>query len=367
MSRPTPLCLDNQGSIFLGVNPVVERRTKHIDIRHHYIREQVELGKVEVFFVATQDQLADCKGTALFALCPYFEGSCIAVLRSADPQRAQLALVFGTCAWEGKSSLTLTIPTSTPEQYSPAQRTWDRGYQLKLGRITRHHNFIRQGSIATCNELRQQQPSSTAFKVSPTGKSTFDLIPSGQVGLDEADLPGQLVIGTGVNATKSGPKADINTLNGTVFNGGNATSGEGWAATLQRELANRYVASVLCSWHATGGEIPNLLPRLSDKELNVTQSVNNTGNMFEKFSMSDIDSAGRGGEYTVQAGFGWTNGVLLWVASNYGNVLVPPKCPDLLEQTQTTSTSKTNAAPMSAAVSISAMLLSVVVVALSNF
>ena len=31
--------------------------------------------------------------------------------------------------------------------------------------------------------------------------------------------------------------------------------------------------------HATGGEIPNLLPRLSDKELNVTQSVNNTGNV----------------------------------------------------------------------------------------
>ncbi|KAL7284388.1 hypothetical protein ACG7TL_001678, partial [Trametes sanguinea] len=52
-------CLDNQGSIFLGVNPVVERRTKHIDIRHHYIREQIELGKVEVFFVATKDQLAD--------------------------------------------------------------------------------------------------------------------------------------------------------------------------------------------------------------------------------------------------------------------------------------------------------------------
>jgi alpha,alpha-trehalase len=76
--------------------------------------------------------------------------------------------------------------------------------------------------------------------------------------------------------------------------------------------------------------------------------------MFEKFSMSDIDSAGRGGEYTVQvsstarvananldpgctdrscalqAGFGWTNGVLLWVASNYGGALVAPECPPLL-------------------------------------
>ena len=54
--------------------------------------------------------------------------------------------------------------------------------------------------------------------------------------------------------------------------------------------------------------------------------------MFEKFSISDIDSAGRGGEYTVQAGFGWTNGVVLIVASEYGDVLVTPQCPDLLAQ-----------------------------------
>ncbi|KAJ7351163.1 hypothetical protein DFH08DRAFT_648452, partial [Mycena albidolilacea] len=87
------------------------------------------------------------------------------------------------------------------------------------------------------------------------------------------------------------------------------------------QLANQYVAGALCSWcvHATGGQIPGLLPWLLDAELNGTQSTTNTGNMLEKFSISDIDLAGRGGgEYTVQAGFGWTNGVLLWVASNYG-------------------------------------------------
>ena len=64
--------------------------------------------------------------------------------------------------------------------------------------------------------------------------------------------------------------------------------------------------------------------------------------MFEKFSISDIDSAGRGGEYTVQAGFGWTNGALLWVASNYGSVLVAPQCPDLLVSAATTSGSGAN-------------------------
>jgi len=52
--------------------------------------------------------------------------------------------------------------------------------------------------------------------------------------------------------------------------------------------------------------------------------------MFEKFSISDVDSSGRGGEYTVQAGFGWTNGVVLWVASTFGEQLVAPVCPDPL-------------------------------------
>ena len=63
--------------------------------------------------------------------------------------------------------------------------------------------------------------------------------------------------------------------------------------------------------------------------------------MFEKFSISDVDSSGSGGEYTVQAGFGWTNGVVLWVASTYGDVLVAPDCPDLLAQAATTTTSTT--------------------------
>ncbi|KAK7689932.1 hypothetical protein QCA50_006571 [Cerrena zonata] len=175
---------------------------------------------------------------------------------------------------------------------------------------------------------------STPLPNAPSGNSTYALVPSGQIDVAEDQLPGQLVIGA-QNATRTGGAADINTLNGTVFNGGNATEGQGWAAVLQRELANRYIASALCSWHATGGEIQNVLPRLSPEELNVTQSINNTGNMFEKFSMSDIDSAGRGGEYTVQAGFGWTNGVALWIASIYGEQLVAPICPNLTAQAAT--------------------------------
>ncbi|KAF5319912.1 hypothetical protein D9611_011052 [Ephemerocybe angulata] len=173
--------------------------------------------------------------------------------------------------------------------------------------------------------------SSGALPTRPEGKSTFALLPAGQLGLEEAKLPGQPLTADR-NATTSGPDADVSLLSGSVFNGGNAsTTEEGWAAALGRQLANRYYASTLCSWHASGGSIPDILPRLSDAELNVTQSTSSFGHMFEKFSNLDIDSAGRGGEYVVQAGFGWTNGVLLWVASNYGNVLAAPQCPNLLE------------------------------------
>jgi len=37
--KPIPICGDNQGSIFIASNPVTERRSKHIDIRYHYVRE----------------------------------------------------------------------------------------------------------------------------------------------------------------------------------------------------------------------------------------------------------------------------------------------------------------------------------------
>ncbi|KAG6889631.1 hypothetical protein C0992_004522 [Termitomyces sp. T32_za158] len=78
----------------------------------------------------------------------------------------------------------------------------------------------------------------------PSGdQSTFNLIPDGQLGLNESQLPGQPFIGSIVNASMSGPAADINRLDGTVLNGGNATEGEGWGKTLERQLANRLLVT----------------------------------------------------------------------------------------------------------------------------
>jgi hypothetical protein len=50
---------DNQGAIQLARNPVHHQRTKHIDIQHHYIRERVESGCIQLDYCHTQKQLAD--------------------------------------------------------------------------------------------------------------------------------------------------------------------------------------------------------------------------------------------------------------------------------------------------------------------
>nr|GEU92269.1 retrovirus-related Pol polyprotein from transposon TNT 1-94 [Tanacetum cinerariifolium] len=52
-------------AIALCYNNVQHSRSKHIDIRHHFIREQVEKGVVELYFVSTDYQLADIFTKAL--------------------------------------------------------------------------------------------------------------------------------------------------------------------------------------------------------------------------------------------------------------------------------------------------------------
>lgn len=54
-----PLKGDNQGSIALAHNPVFHARTKHIDIQHHYIRDEVAEGRIELTYVPTDKTVAD--------------------------------------------------------------------------------------------------------------------------------------------------------------------------------------------------------------------------------------------------------------------------------------------------------------------
>ncbi|GJZ46327.1 hypothetical protein Tco_0593923 [Tanacetum coccineum] len=54
-----PIFCDNTSAIAISNNPVLHSRTKHIDIRYHFIRDHVLKGDIELHFIPTQYQLAD--------------------------------------------------------------------------------------------------------------------------------------------------------------------------------------------------------------------------------------------------------------------------------------------------------------------
>ncbi|GJY06760.1 retrovirus-related pol polyprotein from transposon TNT 1-94 [Tanacetum coccineum] len=56
---------DSKSAIAISCNPVQHSKTKHIDIRYHFIKEHVEKGTVELYFVRTEYQLADLFTKAL--------------------------------------------------------------------------------------------------------------------------------------------------------------------------------------------------------------------------------------------------------------------------------------------------------------
>ena len=57
---PTTIYQDNQGSIAMSKNAIVSRRTKHIDIKYHYVREMVEAGHIKLEYLPTSEMIADC-------------------------------------------------------------------------------------------------------------------------------------------------------------------------------------------------------------------------------------------------------------------------------------------------------------------
>jgi hypothetical protein len=54
-----PLICDNESAIRLVDNPVEHSRTKHIDIRHHFVRDHQQRGDIDICHVSTNHQLTD--------------------------------------------------------------------------------------------------------------------------------------------------------------------------------------------------------------------------------------------------------------------------------------------------------------------
>ncbi|GKB54423.1 hypothetical protein Tco_0905176 [Tanacetum coccineum] len=54
-----PIFCDNTSTISISNNPVLHLRTKHIDIRYHFIKDHILKGDIELHFIPTEYQLAD--------------------------------------------------------------------------------------------------------------------------------------------------------------------------------------------------------------------------------------------------------------------------------------------------------------------
>ncbi|CAI6337415.1 unnamed protein product [Periconia digitata] len=89
--------------------------------------------------------------------------------------------------------------------------------------------------------------------------------------------------------------------------------------SLALKFAQRYLDSTFCTWQATAAIAAST---------NSTEGGKSGGIMFEKYSDTSIDAAGGGGEYEVVEGFGWSNGVLIWIADVFGERLKTPSCSD---------------------------------------
>lgn len=74
-SEETQLKVDNQAAIAISKNPEFHKRTKHIGVRYHRIRQEQEAGNVIVTYVPSEDQLADLltKGLTWMKISGYLE------------------------------------------------------------------------------------------------------------------------------------------------------------------------------------------------------------------------------------------------------------------------------------------------------
>ena len=59
MKLPIIVNCDNVGAIFLAYNAKTSLRTKHIDIKRHFIREYVEDGIIKIVFVKSENNDSD--------------------------------------------------------------------------------------------------------------------------------------------------------------------------------------------------------------------------------------------------------------------------------------------------------------------
>ena len=59
VTKDISILCDNKGAIDLSKNPVQHARTKHIEICHHFLRDNIQKGNISIEKVSSKDNIAD--------------------------------------------------------------------------------------------------------------------------------------------------------------------------------------------------------------------------------------------------------------------------------------------------------------------
>jgi hypothetical protein len=54
-----PLMCNNTSAISVAKNPIFHKRMRHLERRHHFLRDHIEKGDIEMGYIDTERQLAD--------------------------------------------------------------------------------------------------------------------------------------------------------------------------------------------------------------------------------------------------------------------------------------------------------------------
>nr|GEW16252.1 copia protein [Tanacetum cinerariifolium] len=126
-----PIYCDSKSAIAISCNPVLHSRTKHIVVRYHFIKEHVEKGTIELYFVKTDYQLADLFTKALPVDRFNYLVRCLG-MRSLSPQEL-LANLSNGYSQKNKNKAKWTKPSTRLEE---CEKTKPRAYSSLIGQVS---------------------------------------------------------------------------------------------------------------------------------------------------------------------------------------------------------------------------------------
>ncbi|WVZ75552.1 hypothetical protein U9M48_023592 [Paspalum notatum var. saurae] len=108
-----PLLVDSTSAISVAKNPVLHSRTKHIDMRFHFLRDHYEKGDIDLVHVVSANQLADIFTKPL----------------ELQVEGVDNALIKGEIEsqWTGLIALLTPTPSNGPEAMLGVGRPWKLG------------------------------------------------------------------------------------------------------------------------------------------------------------------------------------------------------------------------------------------------